>query len=323
MTSVTNVTTISRIALFGAGTMGSGIAVAAASAGFPVVVIDRDQQALDRSVTIVRSSLDLFVDEAILTSDEAEQAFARIQYASSGEQPAHSADLVIECIIEDRQAKEDLYRQLDAWCPPGTIIASNTSYLNIFELMPERRLPYTVIAHWFAPAHIVPLVEVVRGETSRDDVVDAVVAWLKTADRVPIVLEKFVDGFCINRLQRILGREIFYLLDNGIITAEMLDVAVKASIVPRSLVLGFVQRYDFTGLQLSYSNLQNADYEEPPLDNNPRSLTEHLERGELGVSSGKGFFDYGDEPLVDVLRRRDKRLLEVFQQTRELIYQRV
>ena len=82
-------------------------------------------------------------------------------------------------------------------------------------------------------------------------------------------MEKFVPGFCINRFLRIIGREVFFLLDNGYMTADQLDLAVKASIIPRAMVLGFVQRYDFTGLDLSYGNLQNTDFIEPPIDNQP------------------------------------------------------
>jgi 3-hydroxybutyryl-CoA dehydrogenase len=189
--------------------------------------------------------------------------------------------------------------------------------------VPERRLPDTIIAHWFAPPHIIPLVEVVKGPETSQETVDVVVALLKKVDRVPTVMEKFVPGFCINRFLRIIGREIFFLLDNGYMTADQLDIAVKASIIPRAMVLGFVQRYDFTGLDLSYGNLQNKAFIEAPIDNEPRSLLERVERGELGVKSGKGFFDYSDRPLEEVLKKRDAALLEVFNDVKDLIYERI
>ena len=106
-------------------------------------------------------------------------------------------------------------------------------------------------------------------------------------------------------------------------TADELDIAVKASIIPRAMVLGFVQRYDFTGLDLSYGNLQNKAFIEAPIDNEPRSLLERVERGELGVKSGKGFFDYSDRPLEEVLKKRDAALLEVFNDVKDLIYERI
>ncbi|WP_437773454.1 3-hydroxyacyl-CoA dehydrogenase family protein [Arthrobacter sp. KNU40] len=315
--------TVRNVAVFGAGTMGSGIAFALARFGCQISIVDRNSEALERSMSIVESSLDLFVEEGLVDRGARQSILDRIVPTTSGEVAARDADLVVECIVEDRDAKRELYEQLDRWCREQTIIVSNTSYLDVFELLPVNRLPNAIIAHWFAPPHIIPLVEVVPGEKTSQETVDLVVAWLKDAQRVPIVMNKFIDGFCINRLQRALGREIFFLLDNDYISPEMLDIAVKASIVPRSMVLGLVQRYDFTGLDLSYSNLQNSEYREPPLDNNPRSLVEKVERGDLGVKTGKGFFDYADEPLVDVLRRRDARLLEVFAKIGDLTYQRV
>jgi 3-hydroxybutyryl-CoA dehydrogenase len=189
--------------------------------------------------------------------------------------------------------------------------------------MPDGRLPRTVIAHWFAPPHIVPLVEVIKGPGTAQDTVDLVVELLKKVDRVPIVMEKFVPGFCINRFLRILGREIFFLLDNGYMTADQLDLAVKASLIPRAMVLGFVQRYDFTGIDLSYGNLQNPSFIEPPIDNDPRTLRELMERGDLGVKTGKGFFDYSDRPLEQVLRERDMALIKVFADVKELIYKQI
>ncbi len=114
------------------------------------------------------------------------------------------------------------------------------------------------------------------------------VELLKKVDRVPTVMEKFVPGFCINRFLRIIGREVFFLLDNGYMTADQLDLAVKASIIPRAMVLGFVQRYDFTGLDLSYGNLQNTAFIEAPIDNEPRSLLERVETRRAGRQERQG-----------------------------------
>ncbi len=106
-------------------------------------------------------------------------------------------------------------------------------------------------------------------------------------------------------------------------TPEQLDVAVKASIIPRAMVLGLVQRYDFTGLDLAYNNLKNEAFVEAPVDNEPRSLVERVERGELGVKSGKGFFDYGGRSLEEVLHERDAAMLEVLGDMKDLIYKRI
>jgi 3-hydroxybutyryl-CoA dehydrogenase len=248
---------------------------------------------------------------------------ARLKTTQSIEEAAKDADFVIESIAEKVDAKKALYDELDALLPARTIITSNTSYLNIYDIMPAGRLPNTVIAHWFAPPQIVPLVEVVKGPETSQQTVDFVVDLMKKVDRVPTVLEKFVPGFCINRFLRIIGREIFFLLDNGYMTADQLDLAVKASIIPRALVLGFVQRYDFTGIDLSYGNLQNKEFIEAPIDNQPKSLKELMDAGDLGVKTGKGFFDYSDRPLEQVLRERDAALIKVFEDAKDLIYKRI
>ena len=314
---------IKKIAIYGAGTMGPGLAQVFAAAGYDVAMYSRRAETLQRAMSVLRANLDTFVEEGLLSPDQVPAIVARVKTTQSVEEAARDADFVIETIVEKLDAKKALYEELDSICPQRAVITSNTSYLNIYEVMPARRLPQAVIAHWFAPPHIVPLVEVVKGEQTREQTVELVVALLRKVDRVPVIMEKFVPGFCVNRFLRIIGREVFFLLDNGYMKPDQLDLAVKASIIPRAMVLGFVQRYDFTGLDLSYGNLQNPDFIEPPIDNNPRSLRELVEQGHLGVKTGKGFFDYSDRPLEEVLRERDKRLIKVFQCVKDLIDKRI
>lgn len=312
-----------KVALFGAGTMGPGLAQVFATAGYEVAMYSRKKETLDTALAVIRTNLQTFVERDLLTQDAAQKALQKIIPTQSIEEAGKDADLVVESIVEKKDAKKELYEQLNAICPARTIFTSNTSYLNIYDVMCEERLPKTVIAHWFAPPHIIPAVEVVRGPKTSQDTVDFVVALLKKVDRVPVVMEKFVPGFCINRILRILGREVFFLLDNGYMTPEQLDIAVKASIIPRAMVLGLVQRYDFTGLDLSAKNLENGEFLEPPIDNAPKSLVDRVKEGNLGVKSGKGFFDYSDRKLEDVLKERDLALLDVFNGVKHLMYEKI
>ncbi|MCK5202829.1 MAG: hypothetical protein KAR15_03110, partial [Desulfobacterales bacterium] len=128
----------------------------------------------------------------------------------------------------------------------------------------------------------------------------------------PIRMKKFVPGFVINRLYRALGREIFFLLDNGYITADQLDLAGKLALGARMMILGLVQRYDFTGLDISARNLENPDFFDPPIDNRPKSLFDLVQKGHLGVKTGKGFFDYSDKKLEEILKKRDSDLLKIY-----------
>ncbi|MFH1057607.1 MAG: 3-hydroxyacyl-CoA dehydrogenase family protein [Pseudomonadota bacterium] len=302
---------IGKVVVLGSGTMGPGIAQMFAQQGYPVTVWSKVPEEHVRAAKVVRTSLETFVEHQMLPPAAVDQVLERIAYATDLESAVSGADLVIECIVENLGIKGELFQKLDALCKDEAIFASNTSFLNIFKVTPERRQSRSVIAHWFAPPQIMPLVEVVRGPQSSDETVEITVELLRRIGKVPIVMQKYVPGFAVNRMLRILGRETFFLLDNGYITADQLDLAVKASLAPRMMVLGLVQRYDFTGLDLSARNLENPDFVEAPLDNRPKSLFELVEQGHLGAKTGKGFYDYTGKEYEEILKERDDKLLNV------------
>ena len=303
---------VGKVAVVGAGTMGPGLSQVFARAGYQVTLYSRTRETVDRALSVVSTSLRTLERHGLVDSSDVPGILARITPTTSLIEAGAGAALVVEAVAEDLDAKRAVFAELDAFCPDGAVFTSTTSYLDIFTVVPARRLPTTVIAHWFAPPHVVPLVEVVGGDRTSPETVAHVVALLEGLGKTPVVLERFVPGFCVNRLLRSIGREVFFLLDNGYVTPEQLDLAVKSSLVPRALALGLVQRYDFTGLDLSLANLANPEYAEPPRDDRPRSLVERVERGELGVKSGRGFFDYGDRDLEDVLAARDDALIAAF-----------
>jgi 3-hydroxybutyryl-CoA dehydrogenase len=304
---------IKEIAVIGSGTMGPGIAQTFARYRYPVQLCDQSEAALQKARAVIRANLQTLAEHRLVEPGEMAAIEGRITFTGRLADAAGKADLVVECISEDREAKRTLFQRLGEICAPDTIFASNTSYLNIFQLVPADRLPYAVIAHWFAPPHILPLVEVVRESATSEATVRVVVDLLRKCGKVPVVMAKYVPGFAINRILRIIGREVFFLLDNGYITAEQLDLAVKASIAPRMMLLGVVQRYDFTGLDLSAKNLQNEQFLEPPIDNKPKSLFNLVEQGHLGVKTGRGFFDYQGASLEEILAERDDQLLKILE----------
>jgi 3-hydroxybutyryl-CoA dehydrogenase len=314
---------VRKVAVFGAGTMGPGLAQVFATAGREVSLWSRTAATLEKAESVIAANLATFVDKGLVEAEMVPGIRARISPTQSLKEAGEEADLVIETIVENQEAKRVLFAELDRICPKETLFTSDTSYLDIFQIIPARRLPRAIIAHWFAPPHIIPLVELVKGPETTDETVGLLVDLVKAVGHVPTVMEKFIPGFCINRLLRGIGREALYLLDNGYMTPEQLDVAVKASIIPRAMVLGFVQRYDFTGLDLAYNNLKNQAFVDAPVDEEPRGLVERVERGELGVKSGKGFFDYGGRSLEEVLHERDAAMLDVFGDMKDLIYKRI
>jgi len=299
------------VAVIGLGTMGPGIALEFSRAGYQVVGFDLNHEAVTASRKIIDVTLATLVEAGHLVVDNTEIVRQNISYADSVESAVKNAKIIIEAVSENSTVKQSVFNEIDSNAPADSMIWSNTSTLNIFEVMPEARQSSAIIAHWFAPPHIIPLVEVVKGEQTSPETVNTTVSILKDLKKRPIVIEKYVPGFIINRILRNLGREAFFLLDNGYINKEDLDLAVKASIAPRMMILGLIQRYDFTGLDLSARNLMDENFFDPPIDNKPASLQENIDDGNLGVKSGRGFYDYTDRELTDILNDRDRYLLKV------------
>jgi len=306
---------IKKIAIIGSGTMGPGIALDFAKGGYEVTLVARREASLDQAKAVIHKSLLTLAKHDLVKEADIPAIEARVSYGLDIPTAAKDADFIVECINEKKDLKIELFKVLDANAKPDALFGSNTSYLNVFELVPASRAANTVITHWFAPPHILPAVEVVREERVSKETEETVMALLRKIGKTPILMQKYVPGHVINRFLRIMGRECFFLLDNGYITPDQLDLAIKASIAPRMCTLGVVQRYDFTGLELSAGNLRLANYPEPPLDNAPKSLVSKVEKGDLGVKTGKGFFDYTDRTLEQNLAKRDDDLIRVLKAT--------
>ena len=181
--------------------------------------------------------------------------------------------------------------------------------------MPEQLLPQQIICHWYAPPQLIPLVEVVKSEQAPQEYADVAMALLKKCGKTAVLMKKFIRGYIVNRLQQCLNQEVFYLLEHGYCDAEAIDLAVKASFIPRACVLGLCKRMDFGGVDMTANNFRNHSYEmpHPPADEPiPHVLEEMVDRGELGIKTGKGFYDYSDVDIEELKAKRDKQLFEVF-----------
>lgn len=314
---------IQRIAVLGAGTMGPGIAQCYAMSGREVRLYDISREALDKARVMLLSNLDTFVEEDMLSVEEADAAYRRVSFTDVLEEALDGVQFVQETVAEKPEIKRSVFAQVDALLPKEAILVSNASSLNPFELAPEGRLANFAAAHWFAPPQILPLVEVAKGEHTSEETMETVLALLRACGKTPVRLEKYVPGYLINRIQILLNTEVFYLLENGVCTPEQLDLAVKASLMPRGMVLGLVQRYDFTGLDISANNIINGSYVMPETSKHPAALFDHVDKGELGVKTGKGFYDYGGRSREELCAKRDKLLLQVLRATKDLINQTI
>lgn len=304
---------IEKVAVFGGGIMGPGIAQIMALAGRQVCLYDISAEALEKAKTALHTGLVTFAEQKVIDDSQVEPLYRRISYTTDLAAALDGTDIVLEAVSERPDIKQLVYQQLDELAAPDLIIASNTSFLDIFQLMPERRLSHTVIAHWYAPAQMIPLVEVCPNEQTEGCVAEAVMTLLRDGGKRPVLMKKFIQGYIINRLQMCLNQEVFYLLDNGYCTPQDIDLAVKSSMIPRAMVLGLCQRMDFASLNMYANNLRNKVYTMPPAVDMPRTLQERLDCGETGVRAGKGFYDYTDKDVDQLMAKRDRQLFEAFQ----------
>ena len=302
---------INKIAVVGMGTMGPGIAQVLAHAGYDVYGFDLDKNSYPLARQVIENNLALLIEAGQAKPEDLEKTLSKIHLVDSLEEAVKDAQIVVEVVSEKGEVKKAVYEQIDKTANPEAIIWSNTSTMNIFDLMVPARLPRTIIVHWFAPPQILPLVEVVQEAKTLPEVVDVTLSFLEVLKKRPVLIKKYVPGFVINRLLRILGRETYFLLDNGYITPEDLDMAVKASIAPRMMVLGLAQRYDFTGLDLTYANLHKEDFVDAPFDREPEFVVSRVKKNHLGVKTGIGVYDYRDRDKADVIKDRDRYLLKV------------
>ena len=301
---------IKKILVIGAGTMGHGIAQVFATGGYQVALQDSIPQALDRADTLIKSSLDTMVEAGIVKKDGIPSILSRIKPTTSLGQASDDADLAIECIVENKEAKIDLFKKLDNLCPPKTILASNSSYLNIFDFVKSSRPDKLIVTHFYAPPQIIPLVDILKNDQTDVDIINHIVDLLKKLGKKPVVFNKPIAGYVVSRLMIAYQREIYYLLDNGYISAKDLDDAIIWGLAMRMIVVGGVQRIDFGGLDLSAKNAMNTK-DTTPLEYKPKLLYQLVEQGNLGVKTGKGFYDYGDKSEAELAHARDVKLLKL------------
>lgn len=300
--------------VIGAGTMGPGIAQVYAMAGCGVDLVDTRSATLDRAGERVRESLERLVEFGVVPSEELPVIAERIRYTTDLAAVAPAADVVTEAINEDYEAKRGLYTALDELLRPGTLLASNTSGLDVFTLLEDvtpARLPDLIIHHYFLPATIIPLVEVVTGPRTSPETLERSLRLLERLGRAPVVLRRFHPNFIVNSLQVALGEVVAALLSAGVASPEEIDRAVKLSLGVRLPIVGVAQTLDFTGLDLVARLLRTSDRD--------ASYFERLAvAGRTGVKAGAGLYDYANRTAAEVEAIRDRRYWQHLQALKNL-----
>lgn len=303
---------ISTVAVIGSGLMGHGIAQEFAVAGFNVWINDTSADNLERALAHINRNLALLLDAGVLTAQQATAAPDRLHATTSLQEAAEQADVVIEAVYENLELKRTIFASLDRFSPAHTILASNSSSFMPGKLATATTRPDKVlVAHYFNPPHLLPLVELVRGEQTSQETIETMLALYHYIGKRPAVIQKEAPGFIANRLQMAIFREALHIVEEGIASPQDIDLVIRNSIGRRWAAAGVFELLEMIGWDLG---LAVASEIMPDLESRPEPpalLREQVERGNLGVKSGKGFYEWTPESAEALRLRVARALLEI------------
>ena len=300
-----------HVVIVGSGMMGSGIAAMAALAGNPTILVDLDLQKVQAGRSRAEDCIALRQKNGLNTEEKANRARRLISVSTDIEEAAASARLVVEAIVENLKAKQILFRQLDELLPTEVPICSNTSGLRITDISalchhPER----TVTTHFWLPAHLVPLVEVVLGDRSDPAVRTTTVGELKKWGKAPVLVRRDLPGQLANRIFQAIIRESIAIVASDLASAEDVDTAISCGMAMRFPVWGPLTHLDAIGLDLG---LAVQDSVLPSISCEQKAnmyIRDLVARGETGAKVGKGFYDWSQRDIETAMKNRDAFIIE-------------
>ncbi len=291
-----------RAAVLGAGVMGRNIARVLARGGAEVVLFSRSEATLDSARTA-------------LAAEAGEAGTAAVTYVTGLAHAVVGADVVIESVPELLPLKLDLLREVERAAPDEAVIATNTSSLSLDRLSGVLERPGRFVGwHWFNPAHLVPLVEVVPASATDPGVVGWSVSVLEQMGKRPLALSSAIDGFLANRLQYALIREALALVQDGAATPDQIDAVITDCLGPRWAVIGPMRSSDLAGIRTAVAVAAELFPKLSDAQAPPAALTDLVEQGRTGAADGAGFYRYPDPQAV--ARERDRLLTAVLAATR-------
>ena len=281
-----------RLAVVGAGSMGAQIAQQAALHGIDSTLHDQDADQLGSAESSNRGHVMRRVEKGKLSAAEAEAALARVRTTTHLDEAVDRADLVIEAVFEDLETKRSVFRSLDSLAPKDAVLASNSSTMGISQIATATSTPERCInMHFFYPVLVMDLVEVVRGPLTSDQTVERAVAAARAMGRTPVLINKEIDGFIVNRILHAATQEAYRLLDAGVASFEDIDTAVEKGL---NWPMGPFRLGDFSGLDVTYRARMHmfqttGDERYRPSE----QLRAKVEAGKLGRKTGEGWYRYG------------------------------
>ena len=305
---------INNISVIGAGIMGHGIAQSFLMGGYPVTLYDIQESILGTAKAHIEKNLGLFCESGLIKKQDIDSSLQKLSTTIDLKHAVEGSDFIVEAAPEDLSLKQDLFEQVESFCEKDAIIASNTSSLTLKDIgalvKNKERL---VTTHWFNPPHIVPTVEVVKGEETSDETVETAYQLLEKIKKMPVKIHQELPGFLVNRIQIAMAREILDLYEKGIASAADIDRAIKGSIGFRLASIGPLLTMDLAGVKLWLRVCENLlPYIQSSIDP-PKALQQLASQGHDGIKSGKGFYDYALDfskaGLDEAIQKRDQEFL--------------
>ena len=303
---------VKKVAVVGAGLMGRGIAQLYALAGYPTHLYDIDDKFLASAKQIIDENLGLMVDKSLISQGDKQAALARMTFTTDLQQAVQEVEFITEAIPEILELKLDLFKKIEQLTSPDTIIASNTSTIPLSQMVKGITQPNRfIITHFFNPAHLVPLVEIVKNEQTSDHVIETTMNLMKEIGKEPVLLKKEVPGFIANRLQAAMVREAFHLLNEGVAEAEDIDTAITSGPGFRWAFIGPIETVDYGGLDTWKRVIENLAPELDKTEAAPKVIADLVEKGQLGTKTGQGIYSYIDTSVSEKVKERDMNFIEL------------
>lgn len=281
---------IKRIAVLGAGTMGAGIAQTCSQAGYAVTMMDLTDEFVEGGFRRIRTPLEKRVAKGKMAQEEVEDIVGRIEGSTDLKAAGRDADFVIEAVFEDMKVKKEVYGTVDAACGPDVVFASNTSSLSVTEMAAATGRPDRFLGmHFFNPAPVMKLVELIRGSETSDETMALGRALSERLGKEPVVVKESA-GFVVNRLLVPMMNEAFNLLLEGVATPEDIDKAMKLG---TNMPMGPFELADFTGLDVGLAVMEvlHGETGDPRFRPSPL-LRQYVRAGRLGRKAGRGVYDH-------------------------------
>lgn len=301
---------VKRIVIAGAGTMGSSMGETFAKYGYDVTLYDIFPSALEKAGNLIRLNQETEVAEHVVTPEESAALLERIRY-SEDKACFEGADLVVEAILEKLDVKHAFWAEISALVPQDAILASNTSGLSITAIAEVVKRPERFGGmHWINPPHLIPLIEVIQGKKTDDETAAAIRDMALAVEKKPVIVQD-APGFALNRIQLAVLRECLHIVEQGIATPEAVDDVMKYGLGMRYACLGPFEVCDLGGLDIFY-NIASYLFEDLADEKAPFGmLADRFEKGQYGVKTAAGFYDYAGGKDAEKIKYRDRMFTKI------------